>query len=389
MNIDAIVKKIDSDLIKEITKNLVGMDSQNPPGRCDHIAKYLAEKGKSLGFESEIMAMDDQRHNIILSFGKGSKDIVLSGHLDTVPTGDESKWKYPPLEMTEVNDKLYGRGTVDMKGGVASLIAVMDAIYQSDIELNHRIVFAGTADEEVGMHGAFYLKESGIMDTADCLIITEATDLKVGIAEKGPTWIRVKVKGRAAHGSMPEEGINAIKGACKVITELENNLPKENNPLLGLTTLNVGMIEGGSKINVVPEDCYFDCDYRLVPEAKYDSFIESIEKLAKQINKNNDFKITTEVSHTIPAIGTKEDEPIVRSMLNWAETITGKKSEPIGLTYATDAAALIPPNYIPFIILGGGYPSVLHQTNEFVNLSDLEKAAKIISGGILEAYTPK
>jgi succinyl-diaminopimelate desuccinylase len=306
-----------------------------------------------------------------------------------VPVGDESKWKHPPLVMTEVGDKLYGRGTVDMKGGVASLIAVMDAIYRSDLELNHRIVFAGTADEEVGMHGALHLKEKGVIENADCVVITEATDLKVGIAEKGPVWIRVQVKGKAAHGSMPEEGINAIEGACKTITELTSSLPKDSHPLLGQTTLNVGMIEGGSKINVVPEDCYFDCDYRLIPEVNFESFIVSINKLVEQINEKNDFKITAEVSHSVPALETKENEHIVQSMLKWTEKITGDKQKPIGLTYGTDAAALIPPKYIPFIILGGGYPSVLHQTNEFVNLSDLVKAAKIITGGILEAYYPK
>jgi succinyl-diaminopimelate desuccinylase len=388
MNIDNIVKKIDSKLILEIAKNIVEMDSQNPPGKCDHIAKYLAEKGKSLGFKAEIFAMDDLRYNVVLSFGKGDKDIIVSGHLDTVPVGDETKWKYPPLEMTEVDGKLFGRGTVDMKGGVASLIAVMEAIYQSDIDLDRRIVFAGTADEEVGMNGAFHLKEKGVMDKADCVIITEATDLKVGISEKGPTWIRVNVKGKAAHGSMPEEGVNAILGACKVMNKLTSNLPKERNPLLDLTTLNVGMIEGGSKINVVPEVCYFDCDYRLVPEVKYDSFLKSIDKLVEEINKKNDFIVTTEVLHVVPAVETKQSEPIVQSMLKWAGKITGKKTDPIGLTYGTDAAALIPPKYIPFIILGGGYPSVLHQTNEFVHLSDLVKAAEIITGGILDTYKP-
>jgi succinyl-diaminopimelate desuccinylase len=389
MNIDSIAKKIDVDLIRKITKNIVEMDSQNPPGKCDHIAKYLADIGKELGFIATIFEMENHRHNVVLTSGKGSKDIVLSGHLDTVPAGDETKWNYPPLKMTEVDGKLFGRGTVDMKGGVASLIAVMDVINKSDIDLDYRIVFAGTADEEVGMHGALHLKEQGVMNNAACLIITEATDLKVGIAEKGPTWIRINVKGKAAHGSMPKEGINAIQGACVAINELINNLPEENNPILGQTTLNVGMINGGSKINVVPEDCYFDCDYRLVPEVNYNNFIQSLSDLIDQINNKNDFKLTFEVSHTMPALSTNEDEPIVQSMLNWTEKITEQKTKPIGLTYGTDAAALIPPDKIPFIIIGGGHPSVLHQTNEFVELSDLVKAAKIITGAILDTYMPK
>lgn len=389
MTINSITKRIDTNLIKKITKNLVEMESQNPPGRCNHIAKYLVDIGRELGFHSEVYELDKDRHNVVLTYGKGSRDIVLSGHLDTVPIGDESKWKYPPLEMTEVDGKLFGRGTVDMKGGIASLIAVMDTISRSDINLNHRIVFAGTADEEVGMHGAFHLKDKGVMEKADCLIITEATDLKVGIAEKGPYWIKVTVKGKAAHGSMPKEGVNAIYGACITLNELKNNLPNEWNELLGKTTLNVGTIQGGSKINVVPEECIFDCDYRLIPEVNQEVFLKKIEKLIENINSTNEFNANFELSHKIPAIATNKEEPIVIGMLKWTDEITSQKTNPIGLTFATDAAALIPPQKIPFIILGGGSPSVLHQTNEYVYLSDLVKAAKIITGGILEAFYSK
>ncbi|NHK30447.1 MAG: M20 family metallopeptidase [Asgard group archaeon] len=389
MSINSIIKRVNSDLIKEITKNLVEMDSQNPPGKCSHIVKYLIDIGKELGFQTKIYEIDKDRQNVVLTYGEGSRDIVLSGHLDTVPIGDESKWKYPPLEMTDVNDKLFGRGTVDMKGGVASLIAVMDAISRSEIELDHRIVFAGTADEEVGMHGAFHLKEKGLMENAECLIITEATNLKVGIAEKGPIWIRVNINGKAAHGSVPEEGVNAIYGACVTLNELKNNLPIEQNELLGNTTLNVGIIQGGSKINIVPDFCFFDCDYRLIPEVNQKIFLNSITELLDSINSKNAFNANYELNHEIPAIGTNQEEPIVKSMLKWAEKITGQKTNPVGLTYATDAAALIPPQKTPFIILGGGSPSVLHKTNEYVYLSDLVKAAKIITGGILDAFQPK
>ena len=111
-----IVEEIDSELIIRLTKKLVSMDSQNPPGKCNHLAKFLEEECQKLGFKTEIYALDENRHNIVVSFGEGEKDIMLSGHLDTVPVGDLSNWKYPPLEATEENGKLYGRGTADMLG---------------------------------------------------------------------------------------------------------------------------------------------------------------------------------------------------------------------------------------------------------------------------------
>ncbi|MBN1327935.1 MAG: M20 family metallopeptidase [Candidatus Heimdallarchaeota archaeon] len=389
MSINSKIAKIDIDLIKRLTKDLVEFDSQNPPGKCDHIAQYLKEIGKDLGFKTQIFEMDNNRHNIVLSYGEGEKDIVLSGHLDTVPIGDEKQWKYPPLEVTDIDGKLFGRGTVDMKGGVASLIAVMEVLSRFEVDLNHRLVFVGTADEEVGMNGAFHLKEKGVMNNAECLIITEATDLKVGIAEKGPYWIRVKVKGKAAHGSMPEVGINAIEGSCKCIEQLKNYLPSINHELLGKSTLNVGLIQGGTKINVVPEDCSFDCDYRLVPGVAWSEFNLEIINLLKEISSNQKFTISHELIHTIPALSTSKDNPLVQSLLKWSQTITMKESAPIGLTYGTDAAALIPPQDIPFIIIGGGHPSVLHQANEYVHLNDLVKASKIITAGIIDVYQEK
>ncbi len=387
MKIESIIELVDENLIKRLTKDLVAFNSQNPPGSTVEITKYLQEESKSLGFNSKIFSMDEQRSNIVITFGKGQKDIVLCGHLDTVPIGDESQWKFPPLEVTEKDGKLFGRGTADMKGGIASLIAVMDAISRAEIALDYRLVFAGTADEEVGMNGAFHLKEKGIMDNADCLIITEATDLKVGIAEKGPYWIRVNVKGKAAHGSMPEEGVNAIEGMCAGIKALKEIIPITKHKLLGQTTLNVGMVNGGIKINVVPDECYIDCDFRLIPEINQDEFDLSVTELMKSLSKENHCQYSHQILHSIPAIATQPSKSIVKGLLKWSKQITKSSDKPIGLTYGTDAAALIPPDNIPFAIIGGGSPSVLHQANEYVRLSDLVDASKIIIGGILEAYS--
>ena len=199
----------------------------------------------------------------------------------------------------------------------------------------------------------------------------------------------MKVKGKAAHGSMPDEGINAIEGVCVGIKALKDIIPKTKHDLLGQTTLNVGMINGGAKINVVPEDCYIDCDFRLIPEVNQEEFDLSITDLMKKLSDENDCQYTHEILHTIPALSTNQNESIVKGLLKWSKRISNHAENPIGLSYGTDAAALIPPDNIPFVIIGGGSPSVLHQTNEYVHLSDLVDTSKIIIGGILEAYSKK
>ncbi len=386
MNVAEIVDQIDSELIIRLTKKLVSMDSQNPPGKCNHHAKFLAEECKKFGFETKIYPLDDNRHNITVSFGEGERDIVLSGHLDTVPIGDSSNWKYPPLKATEENGRLYGRGTVDMLGGVATLIGVMELLHRMDIKFNHRIVFVGTADEEVGMLGAFHLQEKGIMDAADCLIITEATALKIGIAEKGPYWIRLYVKGKSAHGSMPDVGINAIEGACIAIKYLKEIIPVVEHDLLGRTTVNIGSIKGGEKINIVADECYIDCDFRLIPSVNRKEFDLEIEKLMVRLSEEYPCTYFHEVLHAVPALSTKPDNLIIQNLLKWSNKIAKHPPEPIGLAYATDAAALIPPRDIPFAIIGGGSPSLLHQDNEYVEIAELIAAAKIIAGAIIDTY---
>ncbi|RLI69310.1 hypothetical protein DRO91_07770 [Candidatus Heimdallarchaeota archaeon] len=388
MNIDSILRKVDPTLIKELTKTLVEMDSQNPPGRTKHIAKFLAEEGKSLGLETKIVPLDNERQNVLLSFGTGPRSLVLSGHLDTVPVGDESKWKYPPLSFTERNGRYYGRGTVDMKGGVATLIAVMAALYDADLPLEYKVLFIGTADEEVGMKGAFQINKEGYMDNAACLVITEATNLHVGIAEKGPLWVRVDVKGKAAHGSMPEKGVNAIYGACKVITGFRDSLPQVENELLRKTTLNVGVIAGGSKINIVPERCSFECDFRLIPEIDISTFKADLYSLVDVLSSNEPFNVSLTFTHVVPALSTNKNDVLVQQMLKWATKLTNNQKSFIGLTYATDAAALLPPKTIPFVIFGAGDPAVLHQANEFVPKKDLEIAAKTILAALVESYSP-
>ncbi|MCK5297715.1 MAG: M20/M25/M40 family metallo-hydrolase, partial [Candidatus Heimdallarchaeota archaeon] len=120
-----------------------------------------------------------------------------------------------------------------------------------------------------------------------------------------------------------------------------------------------------------------------------EEFNSSITDQMKKLSDENDCKYTHEVLHAIPAVETNQDESIVKGLLKWSKRISNRDENPIGLTYGTDAAALIPPDNIPFVIIGGGSPSVLHQSNEYVQLSDLVAASKIITGGILETYSKK
>ncbi|MEA2070996.1 MAG: M20 family metallopeptidase [Asgard group archaeon] len=382
----SVAEYIDKDLIVELTTAMVKMDSQNPPGYCEHIAKYLKDKCNSLGLKAEIVPMDNKRANVVASYGEGERDIVLSGHFDTVPAGDPKKWELPPLSGEIKNNKIYGRGSADMKGGVATLIAAMAGLKKAKIKLPYRVLFLGTADEEVGMKGASHLQKKGYMDSALCLIITEATDLQVAIAEKGPYWIRINVEGKAARGSMPELGINAIEGACYGINHLKKILPSISHSLVGRSTINVGGIKGGVKTNIVPENCQVEIDIRLVPGVDVDKFDKEIKTLMENLSKEHPCTFSHEVIHSIPPLATNPSEPLVQNFLKNTHLILNRKSFPIGVTYGTDAASLIPPRDIPLVIFGAGNPNIIHKTNEYIDITDLVNASRIIAETIIDTY---
>ena len=261
-------KMIEEELIG-ILQQLIRYNTENPPGITKNIVNYLVDKvfKKELGFQNEIISYkkeDVQLHDLISKIGTGRKKIIFCGHFDVVPVGDLTKWKYPPFSAYLDMDTLYGRGTSDMKGGIVMIIAVLQELMKKPKFLQeYTLVFAGTADEEAGMTGSFELMKKNIMEDAVLLVIAEPTNLEIGIAEKGVLWVRLRLKGKAAHGSMPEKGINSIECALKLLPQLKNCLEGKVNNILGKSTINIGKIEGGSVINVVPETTSVHLDFRL------------------------------------------------------------------------------------------------------------------------------
>ncbi|MCK5410218.1 MAG: M20/M25/M40 family metallo-hydrolase, partial [Candidatus Heimdallarchaeota archaeon] len=157
---------------------LIKIKTENPPGLTIDVVKYLANELEKCGILSEIQEYSEGKANIIAEYGDGERSIILTGHLDTVPAGDENKWKFPPFGSIEDDGKIYGRGSTDMKGAVAAFIAVMKYLKENNVKISKKIVFLGTSDEEIGMDGAVVAKESGIMENCDFVIIGEPTELQ-------------------------------------------------------------------------------------------------------------------------------------------------------------------------------------------------------------------
>ncbi|MFX0041046.1 MAG: M20 family metallopeptidase [Promethearchaeota archaeon] len=365
-----------------ILKKLVQIPTENPPGKTEEVVNFLTSEvfKEEEGFKNRIITFskrDITLHNLISRIGSGNQKIILSGHFDVVPAGDPSNWDYPPFSGKIIEGKLYGRGSADMKGGITSLIGVMKNLSKNKSFLDkYELIFFGTADEEAGMLGALTQTKKEDPKEADLLIIAEPTNLNIGVAEKGLLWANVRVYGKAAHSATPNEGINAIEGALKIIPHLHNCLDNKQNEFLGHSTLNVGTIRGGTKINVVPDLVELEIDYRLIPEQKHNDVVFKL----KNVNLNP-YSIDVKVINTLPSVKTDVNHRFVQNL----KQITN--SEIIGIPYATEAAIYVnQKNPIPFVIFGPGDPKVVHKANEWVHLEQVFQATEFLTAALINTY---
>lgn len=373
--------------ILSILKNIVQIPSENPPGITKDIVEFLISNvfKEEEGYQNQIVTNKKDGvvlHNLISRIGHGKDVIIFSGHFDVIPVGDTTQWKYPPFSAIVKDGSLYGRGSADMKGGIVFLIGVLKILSKIPKFLEqYTLMFLGTADEEKGMVGSSSLANQGFMKDAILLIVAEPTNLKIGIGQKGLIWVELNIVGKAAHGSMPEEGINAIEKMMKIIPYLYEILEEKQNAVLGKSTLNVGKIFGGTAINIVPEHATINLDYRLIPEQDQIELVKNLRNI-----RIDGLPVDLQIIKQLPALFTDPNHFFVQNLLNIS------KQELIGLPYATDAANLAyfgnTDSKIPFVIYGPGNPVNIHKTNEFIELEQIFEAIEHLTEAILKSYLP-
>ncbi len=365
--------------VLELTKKMVKLDTSETSIEA---AKILIEFFKNHGLEPTINEYDEGHANVEVRIGpKDGEKILISGHLDVVPSGDPSKWDHDPFLGEIVDGYLWGRGSVDMKAGTAMLAGLM--VELKDKSLKHEIIYVATAQEEVGLQGAQDYVKKRIDGKVSHIIIAEPTDLQPLVMEKGIFWYEIKAFGKQAHASRPDLGVNAIEGLAKLFPKLYTVIPDIEVPDLGKTTLNIAVIEGGVAANMIPETAKVRCDMRLTPGVT----IKEVEDGIKKIVKNNS---TSELKFEYSMVeGSEAVKSANNSFANIVQKLTKEyyKDYPLaGAYYATDGAIFMElgdPEYTQFLIYGPGSTKLLHQTNEKLDLDQLNISRKVLFEAIL------
>lgn len=360
--------------LNELLQGLIQIKSVNPPGNENQIANFIREFLLKNNIHSELVPLEEGRSSVIAKIeGKEERNITLCGHLDTVRVKEED-WTKPAFQGLIENGKMYGRGTSDMKGGVAAILYAAALLKRRCIAPKKTVQLALTADEEWGYGGAKNLVDGGYFDRTDFLIITEPSNLQVSTGEKGELWIKAKFYGKSAHGSTPEVGVNTIIPGSEFVANVTEKYEKifEADPFWGKTSMNVGQFHGGVQVNIVPNYSEIQFDFRVISEKDKERVIELVRKTGEEIAQKYKVHFTEEIFNYHPPIFTSPDNPYVEKFLQAAGA-----REVIITKYCTDGATIIPTKKMPFIIFGPGDIAQAHQNDEYIELESLYRAVDI------------
>lgn len=354
----------------ELTRRLVAFDTVNPPGQERACLDDLANILSDAGFDITMLPFGEGRGNLVARLGNGEgAPLCFSGHLDTVPLGD-AEWSCDPFGGEIRDGRIMGRGTSDMKAGVAAFVSacLADADWLGD---GPGVVLALTSAEETGSQGAFDMLRRGEPGRISGLIVAEPTSNKVMVGHKGAFWLRAQVSGVTAHGSMPQFGVNAISKAVKAIARIEDLVIGPDTGALGKPTLNIGRINGGLNINSVPDLCEFLIDIRSNEQMRH-ADVQALLRAALA----EDAKI--DVLNDLPSVYTDPSAPFVSLILDAVKDVTGDCAAPGTVSYFTDAAAFFAvTDRPPCVILGPGNADMAHRTDEYCEVEMIRQATLI------------
>lgn len=373
-----------------LARELIAIDSRNPSlvpdgpgeGAC---ARMLAGILDSWGFRTELQEVAPGRPNVIARIGKtGAKpprSLILNGHLDTVGV---DRMIHAPWDPDVREGRLYGRGSADMKGGIAAMCAAAWRVAQESPEgFGGEVIVAVVVDEEFRSIGTQALIDAGVR--ADAAIVTEPTRLAICTAHKGFVWADLEVRGVAAHGSRYDVGVDAITLAALVVAELEQHqqrvLTTRGHPLLGRPSVHASLISGGTGLSTYPDRCTVTFERRTIPGESAADFTREIEEAVARVRAAR-----PELAATVSAGFTQQPNEVAPShrlvrLLAAAAADAGVPAPIEGLSCWTDAA-LFTAAGIPALCFGPGDIAVAHAVEEYSPVRDIELATDVLAGFI-------
>lgn len=391
-----------------LCSELIAIPTENPPGKMEEITSFMCDYLNKRNISNEVLRPEENKPNIIAKYGndKGKK-LLFNGHSDVVPVGDLNKWKFEPFSGEVRDGKILGRGTSDMKGGLAGILFVMGLLAEKGVSLDGQLILTVVPDEEIsGELGTKWLVEQGIVNGDYCVVAEPTGYGNCEVGQKGALWLKLVSTGRSAHGSLsPYVGENAIKKLMNLLDELQNltklhgeyegevkevmaeskvvakeclKAPNVEN-IMDHITVNIGEIHGGTKANMVADYAEAQVDIRIPIGINSKDILAKVDKLISDLGGGISYTYSWRSEPNYVSI----NSPIVKAVRANAKEVLGMD---ITATYqwASSDARYFRYKGIPTIQYGPANTEGIHSYNETVDVDDLINSAKVYAGMILD-----
>ncbi len=406
--------------IVNVCRDLIRIETTNDPplkvGKEKEGQEYVAKKLAEIGFKDILTLEPDEeklsklkgyvptqdwkdrytgRPNVVGVLGRGDgRSLILNGHIDTVTTGPIELWQHGPFSAEIENGKIYGRGSCDMKGGLAAMLMAL-RIAREIQEIQGKVIFESAVDEEGGGNGSLACAAEGY--SADGAIVAEPTNLKICRTHRGVLIGRIEVYGKAAHASEKYEGVSALDKGVEILRELSllerwRRDHVEPHPLLDKPIILAGKFQAGDQVNIVPSKCTIDIDVKYLPsevdeEGAGSKVKDQVEKwVLKESEKDSWLKLhppKVEFLYDLPPSSIPPDHPLI-SAINSVHSMLfgGRTTSVIGFQAWSDMYHLNSHN-TPAVMFGPGDVKSAHQTDEYIDVQELIDATKVLCGLII------
>lgn len=365
-----------------LTQKLVSIESTNIGTFEVEIAAFIeAWLKEQTNLPVDRLYISDDRFDVICSVGTASElaDFVIICHMDTVPYGDN--WSHAPLGGEIFDGKLYGRGSLDMKSGLAVGMLIFRDLVKSGKKPNRRVIFIASADEEEHMLGVEKAIEAGLITERSLVLDTEPTALNIIPGHKGKSWFEITVEGKPAHGSMPSTGVDAIAGMSEIVRGIRKRIELyPEDPLFGKPSICFGTISGGANINIVAEKVVMSCDMRLAPPLSVERSVQLVDEVIEEAKREVPGIIATaKLLSSKPCVPIYPDSELMNALIKAARETMNMELKPYVMTGYTDSGVVAAltgnQNCLSFGPWGGG----IHQTDEYVDIDTIDKLYIILS----------
>jgi len=381
--------EVDADAVVAFTRDLVRVPSVNDPagGRCEAPAAGLvAQRMREFGWSPWVEEVAPGRPNVIAVVEGGGgpgPTLVFEGHTDVVTEGDPAGWTVDPFGAEVRDGRLWGRGSADMKSGVAAMLYGVRALQLAG-PFPGRVKVCALVDEEGMMLGAKHFVAAGHADGVDGAIVCEPEEGEICAVAKGAIRLTIRLHGRMAHGAMPQHARNPLLAASRFVlalADVEAGLQDRHgaHELLGEVYLTPTVVGGGTpeQCNVIPGTATVCVDVRTVPGVDHASVVEQVQAAAEDAAAPESVRVSVEVVDDRPPVDTPVGSPVVRALAAAHTAVTGEEPRYGGVPGATDGTILTRDGGLETVVYGPGGKWIAHRSDEYVEVDDIVRCARV------------